>query len=190
MLGVYKITAIATASTTNWTNRMISRVNRKKSATIPTIPRKSGPKRPCRYDTRPFVFNARGAAISEWNIGLLRSDGDCLASDEADYRGAGSWLAPGLGRRGDAAHVPGPVLPHNGQRIGHLEPGRRRLARLCPPGWLPGDVPDDRSNNMADGPARWHRDRGQRAELHRAAQAGHRGAGFEEPAERDLVTLP
>src|SRR5690242_12815195 len=124
---------------------MISRVNRKMSATIPTIPRKSGPKRPCRYDTRPFVFSARGAAISEWNIGLLRTYGDCLATGEANRRGVGSWLPPGLGRRGDAAHVPGPVLSHNGQRIGHLEARRRRPARLRPPGWLPGDVPDDRS---------------------------------------------
>src|SRR5215472_8147496 len=168
---------------------MISRVNRKKSATIPTIPRKSGPKRPCRYDTRPFVLSARGAAVSEWNIGLLRTYGDYLAAGEATRRGAGSWLPPGLDRRGDAAHVPSPVLPHNRERIGHLEPGRWRLARLRSPGWLTGDVPDDRSNNMADGPAWWHRDRGQRAELHCAAQAGHRGAGFEEPAERDLVAV-
>src|SRR5215469_2778440 len=160
---------------------MISRVNRKKSATIPTIPRKSGPKRPCRYDTRPFVFSARGAAISEWNIGLLRTDGDCLATGAANRRGAGSWLAPGLGRRGDGAHVPGPVLPHDGQRIGHLEPGRWRLTRLRPSGWLPGDVPDDRSNNMADRPAWGHRDRRQRTELHRAAQTCHRGPRFKEP---------
>jgi hypothetical protein len=53
---------------------MISRVNRKKSATIPTIPRNNGPKRPCKYDTRPDVLSDRGAAtISEWNdIVLLR----------------------------------------------------------------------------------------------------------------------
>src|SRR5215472_2871428 len=181
------MTAIATARTTNWTNRMISRVNRKNSATIPTIPRKSGPKRPCRYDTRPLVLSARGAAISEWNIGLLRSEGDfVLAADRANSRGAGSRLAPGLGRRGDAAHVPGPVLPHNCERISHLEPGRR-LPCLAPRRWLPGDTPHDGSNNIADGPAGRHCDRRERAEGDRAAQAGHRGSRLEEPAERVLV---
>src|SRR6266516_5226784 len=56
---------------------MISRVKRKKSATIPTIPRNSGPNRPCRYDTRPDVLSDWGAAtIRAWNdIGLLRVRG-------------------------------------------------------------------------------------------------------------------
>jgi hypothetical protein len=57
---------------------MISRVKRKKSATIPTIPRNNGPNRPCRYDTRPDVLSDRGAAaINACNdIGLLRDEGD------------------------------------------------------------------------------------------------------------------
>src|SRR5690242_2195411 len=56
---------------------MISRVNKKNRATMPTIPRNSGPKSPCRYDTRPFVLSDKGAvATSEWNdIGLLRGKG-------------------------------------------------------------------------------------------------------------------
>src|SRR5215475_7574622 len=62
------MTAIATARTRNCTNLRISRVNKKKMATIPTIPRKSGPNKPCRYVTRPDVLSATGeATASKWD---------------------------------------------------------------------------------------------------------------------------
>src|SRR5215471_4636871 len=84
------ITAIATASTTNCTKRMISRVNKKNRATMPTIPRNSGPKSPCRYDTRPFVLSARGAvATSDWiDISLLRGKGIAVEQQARTITGA------------------------------------------------------------------------------------------------------
>src|SRR5215472_11861467 len=191
MLGVYKITAIATARTTNWTNRMISRVNRKKSATIPTIPRNNGPKRPCKYETRPFVLSDSGAAaISEWNdIVLLRGWGLCVwGASLRSQPGARSRLPRGLGGWGNALDIPGTMLPHNGQRIGHLEVSRRvsRPRSLC--GGRRRDFPDDGGNYVTDGAADRCRDAGDGTEHNGAAQAGHRRARREESAEGGLIT--
>src|SRR3974377_652818 len=59
---------MATASTMNWTNRVISRVNRKKIATIPTKPRNNGPNRPCRYVTRFCVLRATGTIAAATGV--------------------------------------------------------------------------------------------------------------------------
>src|SRR6516162_7699325 len=184
------MTAIATASTTNCTKRMISRVNKKNRATMPTIPRNSGPKSPCRYDTRPFVLSDKGAvATSEWNdIGLLRGKG--IADEQrtqGNRMGAGSRLPTGLGGRGDALDVPGALLLHNGQRISHLEVRGRVSALGCLAG-LPGDFPHDRGDDVTDVATGGCRDASDRTEYLRPAQAGHRGPGGKEPAKSGLVS--
>src|SRR5262249_9077755 len=121
------MTAIATASTKNWTNLMISRVNRKKMATIPTIPRNSGPNSPCREVTRPVVLGATGDVVMiRWGIVLARG-----------VMGAGGWggasgcrgTSPGLlslaswllGGRAYGRDVPRPVLSHDGHLVGHRQ---------------------------------------------------------------------
>src|SRR5580658_8175217 len=119
---------MATASTRNCTKRMISRVNRKKMATMPTIPRNSGPNRPCRYVTRPVVLSAKGdVEASSCCIVLLRGFGGCGWLDTRlavhAHRGFLSRSPRFRRRRAYGLDVPASVLPQDGHLIGHLKAG-------------------------------------------------------------------
>src|SRR5215469_10367329 len=96
--------------------------------------------------------------------------------------GAGSRLPTGLDGRGDALDVPGVLLLHNGQRVSHLEVRGRVSGSGCLAG-LPGDFPDDRSNDVTDVATDGCRDASDRTEYHRPAQASQCGPRGEEPAE-------
>src|SRR5215831_7891631 len=106
------MTAIATARTTNCTNLRISRVNKKKMAQIPTIPRKSGPNKPCRYVSRPDVLSATGeATASKWD-GIVSTPGlsgirwGNLIQLSSNFSRLGYWLE----RRPYGLHVPAAAL--------------------------------------------------------------------------------
>src|SRR5215470_12104779 len=113
------MTAMATASTKNCTNLIISRVKRKKIATIPTIPRNSGPKSVCRYVTSPELLSATGAAAVTRCVDIITPDkgiGGC-APDRA-----GSWRRPGLdGRCADRPDQPAGAVPDDCHRVAHAE---------------------------------------------------------------------
>src|ERR1700728_704984 len=123
------------------------------TSTIPTIPRNSGPNRPCRYVTRPVVLSAKaGGEASSWCIVLLRGVGGCGWLDarlaaHADHRGFLSRSRRLRRRRAYGLDVPASVLPHDGHLIGHLEAGRgvvdRRILGMPTPGLgaLAGELP-------------------------------------------------
>src|SRR5262249_3249451 len=103
-----------------------------------------------------------------------------------NHCGAGSRLPTGLGGRGDALDVPGAMLLHNGQRISHLEVGGRVSGPGCLAG-LPGDLPDDGSNNVTYVATSGYRDTRDGTEHDGPAQASHRCSLGEEPAEGGLI---
>jgi hypothetical protein len=74
-------------------------VKRKKIATIPTMPRKSGPKRVCRYVASPVLLSATVGAVASrcvditspgvWETGVARRTGRAYGAGQ-------SWMADAL----------------------------------------------------------------------------------------------
>src|SRR5215831_4684492 len=117
------MTAMATASTKNWTNLMISRVKRKKIATMPTIPRNSGPKRVCRYVTSPVLLSATGAVEASMCVAIVTPDvmSAVLGGGAWHARGT-SWHRPGLrGSWPDPPDEPGSPVPDHGEGVRHVD---------------------------------------------------------------------
>src|SRR5215469_988539 len=117
------MTAMATASTKNCTNLIISRVKRKKIATIPTIPRNSGPKRVCRYVTSPELLSATGAAVASMCVAMVTPGVMSAALGGGAWHARGiSWHRPGLrGSRPDPSDQPGSPVPEHGEGVRHVD---------------------------------------------------------------------
>src|SRR5579859_2467621 len=118
------MTAIATASTKNCTNRTISRVKRKKIATIPTMPRNSGPKSVCRYVTSPLLLSATGTAVASMCDAIV-TPGVVSAAAGAAREGGWSWRRPLLRDGGpDPPDEPRLAVPDYRHGVRHVDPGR------------------------------------------------------------------
>src|SRR6266702_2671417 len=180
------MTAIATASTKNCTNRMISRVKRKKIATIPTIPRNSGPKRVCRYVTSPVLLSATGGAVASRCVDII-TPGVGNGGGAPDRVGglAGSWRWPGPGGRcADRPDQPAGTVPDDSHRVAHGEfAGRGRRAGMGLVR-LPADLPHHRDGQVPGRAGRRRNtDAADAGEPDGVAQAGDRAVTGGEPAE-------
>src|SRR5882757_5295159 len=167
------MTAIATARTMNCTNRVISRVKRKKSATIPTIPRNSGPKRLCRYETRPCVLIAAcGAAAAriDTDIILPFRGHQCACEGTADREArptvTRTWSLGShrLRRCTDVLYIPSCALLVDDRHVVSCRESRRPRSDLAGKGPVHGD------RDVACRPALRNLERGDAAKADRTAK--------------------